>query len=346
MAYTTINKHTDYFRTKIYTGNGSDDRNITWDESSNMQPDMLWSKGRSVADHHSIYDAVRGAGKELRVAESGAEYDRTNNIQALQTNGFQVGTDAQVNGNNSLYVSWGLSANGAGSANTDGTISSTVSVNTTAGFSIVKYTGTGSNATVGHGLGAVPKMVIVKDRTTTRNWFVYHNSIGNANRLKLDDTSASGSSNVWNNTTPTSSVFSIDSQVYTNASGNNFIAYCFAEKTGYSKIGSFIGNGNADGTFIYTGFKPAFILVRASNLTTNWHLYDNKRDLINPADIILRANSTNTEATNSEFAYDFVSNGFKARSSGSEFNGSGNTFIYYAVGQSVVGSNNVPCNAR
>ena len=346
MAYTTINKSTDYFNTKLYTGNSST-LNVT---GVGHQPDFVWIKDRSSSgDDYAMYDAVRGVNKRIRSNQNDAESTESAALTSFDSDGFTVGTAGSSNGNGDSFVSWNWKAGGGqGSSNTDGSINTTyTSANTTAGFSISTYTGTGSNATVGHGLGSVPKMIIVKRTNATDVWRVYHSSIGATKHLVLNTTAAEATgSNVWNDTAPTSSVFSISTDSAVNASGATYVAYCFAEKTGHSKMGSFIGNGNADGTFAYLGFRPAFILVRASNLTTNWHLYDNKRDPINPADTILRANSSNVDATNSEFAYDFVSNGFKARSSGSEFNGSGNTFIYYAVGQSLVGSNNVPCTAR
>ena len=344
MAYTTINKSTDYFNTVLYTGNSST-LNVT---GVGHQPDFVWIKDRSSSgDDYAMYDAVRGVNKRIRSNQNDAENTETAALTSFDSDGFTVGTAGSSNGNGDSFVAWNWKANGQGSSNTDGSINTTyTSVNTTAGFSISQYTGTGATATIGHGLGVVPKMIIIKQTNTTRNWVVGHDSIGWTKYLYLDSTNAQGTGNLFNDTAPTNQVFSVVNDGGVNASGGTYIAYCFAEKTGYSKMGSFIGNGNADGTFAYLGFRPAFILVRASNLTTNWHLYDNKRDPINPADTILRANSSNVDATNSEFAYDFVSNGFKARSSSSEFNGSGNTFIYYAVGQSLVGSNNVPCTAR
>jgi len=348
MAYTTINKSTDYFNTKLWTGTGSSGaKGVT---GVGFQPDFLWIKNRSASQEHWLADAVRGTTKFIESNSSNAESsDGATGLASFDSDGFTLGTGSnRTNQSGSDMVAWNWKAGGGqGSSNTDGSINTTyTSVNTTAGFSISQYTGTGATATIGHDLGVVPKMIIIKQTNTTRNWVVGHDSIGWTKYLYLDSTNAQGTGNLFNDTAPTNQVFSVVNDGGVNASGGTYIAYCFAEKTGYSKMGSFIGNGNADGTFAYLGFRPAFILVRASNLTTNWHLYDNKRDPINPADTILRANSSNVDATNSEFAYDFVSNGFKARSSGSEFNGSGNTFIYYAVGQSLVGSNNVPCTAR
>jgi len=345
MAYTTINKHTDYFRTKAYTGNGADDRDITWDESSNMQPDMLLSKGRSNADHWSIYDAVRGSGKELRI-ETGAEYDRANNIQALQTNGFQVGTDGQVNGNSVTYVSWGWKANGQGSSNTDGSINTSyTSVNTTAGFSICKWTGTGANGTIGHGLGVKPDMIIIKNLEATENYVVYHSYLGAEKNLKLNlNADFQDTTGAFNDTEPTSSVFTVHTNTNVNQNNTQMIAYCFRNVDGYSKCGGYIGNGNADGTFIYTGFKPSFVMWKKTG-TEDWGISDNKRDTFNVVGNKLRPNATNTESTGNSHM-DFLSNGFKWKSTSGEFNANTGEYIYMAFGQSLVGSNNVPCTAR
>ncbi|AGE60569.1 tail fiber protein [Pelagibacter phage HTVC011P] len=351
MAYTTINKSSDYFRTKIYTGNGTDDRDITWDESSNMQPDMLWSKRRDSADNHSIYDIVRGSGLELRTNTTDADLSRTNNIQALQTNGFQVGTDSQVNASGGTYVSWGWKANGAGVANTDGSISSTVSANTTSGFSIVSYSGNStSGATVGHSLGTAPSTIIVKVLNEgTYNWNVYHKSLGATKTLKLNLTNAEQVSSIrWNDTEPTSSVFSLGNAGEVNETGKNYIAYCFAEKQGYSKFGSYTGNGSADGTFVYTGFKPAMVILKGSSIAENWWIYDNKR---NTSNLVTRGLNPSTSGAELDYAnpdqmnLDFLSNGFKLKSYDGALNGSGQTYIYMAFAeQPLVGDN--PATAR
>jgi len=245
-------------------------------------------------------------------------------------------------------ASWNWKAGtGQGSSNTDGSINTTyTSVNTTAGFSISTYTGTGSNATVGHGLGSVPKMIIVKRTSATDVWRVYHGSIGATKHLVLNTTAGDASgSNVWNDTAPTSSVFSISTDSAVNASGATYVAYCFAEKTGYSKFGSYVGNGNADGTFVYTGFKPAFVIVKCTSTTgNNWVMIDNKRLGYNVDNNRIYADLSNAEDTTD--VVDLVSNGFKHRFTGGTSNGSGISYIYMAFGQSLVGSNNVPCTAR
>ena len=345
MAYTTIKKPSDYFNTKIYTGNGVDNRDIT---GLDFQPDMLWSKRRDSADNHSIYDIVRGDGKELRTAETGAEYDRTNNIQSLNSDGFQVGDDSQVNASGGTYVSWGWSGGGTGVANTDGSISSTVSANTTSGFSIVSFTGTGANATVGHGLGVAPKVVIVKKTSGTGDWYVYHGAISgmSGGYITLNNTDGfyTNVTTFWNGD-HSSTVVDLGSNNNSNGSSDNMIAYCFAEKQGYSKFGSYTGNGNADGTFVYTGFSPAFIMIKCTDLARVWRMWDNKRDAINPNTANLQAQASDAEYDDPAVSIDFLSSGFKVRSTDSSYNGSGNSYIYMAFAEApLVGDN--PATAR
>ena len=341
MAYTTINKSTDYFNTKIFTGNGGTNA-IT---GVGHQPDLVWLKNRSTTDSYSLYDAVRGVTKRLKSDNANAESTQSNGLTAFGTDGFTVGDHGGVNGNGNAIVSWNWKANGAGSSNSDGSLSSTVSVNQTAGFSIVTYTGSSSYATVGHGLNAVPKMIITKTRASGYEWAVYHNAMGNEKHLLLDTNGGQGDDSYWNDTTPTSSVFSLGGQkINVNYSGQTYVAYCFAEKTGYSKFGSYIGNSSADGSFVYTGFKPSWILIKNStDSSNNWHIYDNKRLGYNVDNNMLRANLSNAEQTDDDI--DILSNGFKLRRNSGAFN-TGHTYIYMAFGQSLVGSNNVPCTAR
>ena len=345
MAYTTINKSTDYFNTKLWTGNGSAGHAIT---GVGHQPDLVWVKVRGGTGDHGLWDSVRGVDKRLQSNENSAE-TTTSGVSAFGTDGFTMGTSYNVNGDN--YATWNWKAGGgAGSANTDGSINTTAtSVNTTAGFSISTYTGNGTaGATIGHGLGVVPKMIIVKNKTHSGgNWVVYHESLGNTKAIYLDLTDASGTAGAWNNTSPTSSVFTVNNANALNGSGGReYVAYCFAEKTGYSKFGSYTGNGNADGTFVYTGFKPAVVIMKKSSGADGWQMFDNKRDLSNPGIHRLEADSNAAEYTGQADHLDMYSNGFKPRYSGGNLNGSGATYIYMAIGQSLVGSNNVPCTAR
>ena len=345
MAYTTINKSSDYFNTKLYSGTGSSQA-IT---GVGFQPDWIWFKCRSQNQNHNLFDVIRGSNKIIQTSTSNAEATSTALLTSFDSDGFTVNTDGGVNGSGQTYASWNWKANGAGSSNSNGSITSTVSANTTAGFSIVSYTGTGANATVGHGLGVAPSMYIVKNRDDNDSWGVYHKSLGATKYLRLQGNDAGATSSVWwNDTEPTSSVFSVGTAVATNSSTENLIAYCFAEKKGYSKFGSYTGNGNDDGTFVYTGFKPAWIIIKESSHSGNaWHIRDIKRSPINVVDDSLYANANNTETTNnSALTTDFLSNGFKLRNTDTNNNASGRTYIYMAFGQSLVGSNNVPCTAR
>ena len=357
MAYTTINKSTDYFRTKLYTGNASV-RSITFDESSNMQPDLIWLKGRTTTASWLSNDAVRGATKRLKIDMDSADSTASGMITSFDTNGFSLGTTSTSNENGASYVSYNWLANGQGSANSDGTITTTyTSANTTAGFSIVSYTGNGtSGATVGHGLGAKPHMLIVKRLDTTGSWQTYHqkaiDTSGNPETdymiLNLTNAAQDGV-NRWNDTAPTTSVFSLGNSTEVNASGGTYIAYVFSEKTGYSKFGSYDGNNSDDGPFAYTGFKPTFVLHKQYDGTQWWNIKDIKRDTTNPnssANLSFKTDNENTIGTNrGSQAIDFLSNGFKVRTSGSGVNGTGK-FIYWAFGQTLVGSNNVPCTAK
>jgi len=343
MAYTTINKSTDYFNTKTWTGNGST-QTIS---GIGFQPDLVWYKNRSVSHGHRWQDSVRGVGNVVYSnATQGQDTGITNMITAYNSDGYALGADVGSNGSGSNYGSWNWKANGQGSANTDGSINTTyTSANTTAGFSIVKYTGTGSNATVGHGLGVAPKMIIAKRLTDAESWGVYHIANGTNKYMKLDETeSAQTATSVWNDTAPTSSVFYLGTSGLCNGSGKDMIAYCFAEKTGYSKFGSYTGNGNVNGPFVYTGFKPAFVLLKESSGTDNWILMDNKRLGYNPRNEVLFPNLNNTEQAHDRI--DLLSNGFKMNNDDGSINQSGQTYIYMAFGQSLVGSNNVPCTAR
>jgi len=340
MAYTTINKSTDYFNTKIYTGNGG-----TQSINVGFQPDWSWFKSRDASNYHALIDAVRGETKVLY--SNGTDVEATYTAVDFTSTGYDLTHNSSlnsINSNGSTKVAWNWLANGTGSANTAGTINSTVSVNTTAGFSIVSFTATGSASTIGHGLGVVPKVVLVKSRTAVLNWFMYNSNFSGANDfITLNETGAvQANSVVFNGTAPTSSVFSVGT---VHGNGSDVIAYCFAEKTGYSKFGSYTGNGNADGTFIYTGFKPAFVIHKRTDTGASWMMYDNKRQTINPKDQTLFADLNNAESGGD--AVDFLSNGFKQRSTGASQNASGGTYIYMAFAEApLVGTNNIPATAR
>jgi len=347
MAYTTINKSVDYFNTKLYTGNGST-QSIT---GVGFQPDMTWVKSRttggSTNNNHCINDVVRTKGTYgypmIHPNLDATEYDPTSGNEVItdfQSDGFDLGGNENSNYNTATYASWNWKANGAGSANTDGSISSTVSASATSGFSIVKWTGTGSSGTIGHGLGVAPKVVIVKRYTSTSDWVYYTSTIdGSMDYLYLNLTNAKVDSG---NPVPTSSVFQKN-----DTNGETQIAYCFAEKTGYSKFGSYTGNGSANGTFVYTGFKPAFVIHKRTDATSNWTMHDSTRSLINTADERLYSNLSNAEDSGGDYGDDILSNGFKIRTTSSSWNASGGTYIYMAFAEApLVGTNNVPCTAR
>ena len=343
MAYTTINKSSEYFNTKLYTGTGAT-QSIT---GVGFQPDFLWIKSRGLARSNQINDVVRGAGKIIATDNSSVEFTDTNRITTLDSDGFTLGSNDNVNGSSDNLVSWNWLANGSGVSNTDGSITSTVSANTTSGFSVVTYTGTASNATVGHGLGAKPAMIIAKNLITNgEDWAVYHKSLGGYQYyLKLNGTTAVlTNTNRWN-AEPDTNVFNVGAVGETNGSGTSQVAYVFVEKKGYSKFGSYVGNGNADGPFIYTGFKPAFIITKCSSASGEWEIYDNKRTTYNVATSTLEAQSSSAELN--YYSIDILSNGFKQRQSYNTQNQSGATFIYMAFAEEpLVGTNNIPATAR
>ena len=358
-AYTTINKPSLHFNTKLFTGNGSNDHAIT---GVGFQPDWVWIKSRANTYDHMIHDVVRGQYKNIRSNLTNAEGTDTSGVKSFDTDGFTTNNGGYTNGNGVNFASWNWKAgNSQGSSNTDGSINTTyTSANTTAGFSISKYTGTGSNATVGHGLGVRPDLVFTKRLDTTANWVVM--SVGSSNsapyqtigsndsNLGLNLTrQVSGSEAVGDNRLSTNSsntIYNIGNDASINASGGTYIAYYFAGKRGYSKFGNYTGNGNADGTFIYTGFKPAWIMAKKSNSTGNWVIVDTKRDGYNGANDTLQANVTDAEGGGNRF--DIVSNGFKARSTSAYSNSSGDTFIYMAFAEAplVDSTGKIPATAR
>ena len=348
MAYTTIDDPSAYFQTALYTGNDSA-RDITNDGNSDLQPDWIWLKGRSHAYNHGLFDSSRGTQKELQTNTTSAENTLTAGVSAFNSDGFSF-NGANYNTNAYTFVAWQWKANGGTtSSNTDGSITSTVQANTTAGFSIVTYTGTGSNGTIGHGLGVAPSWVLCKDRDGTGVWVNWQNTLAGNQALELQSTNAvADEPTSWNSTVPSSTVFGVGTRGGTNASGNDFVSYCFAEKQGYSKFGSYTGNGNADGPFVYTGFKPAWVMIKRSSDSGEWAMFDNKRDPHNLTHQVLRANNTAVEEdTTNDNEIDILSNGFKARGTGGWTNINGETFIYIAFAEHpFVSSKGVPTTAR
>ena len=352
MAYTTIDDPSAYFHTQLYTGNGASSHSITNDANAgDFKPDWLWIKQRSQGSRsHSQWDTSRGNSQRLQSDNSFGEETQTNDQKTFDTDGFTVGAGSITNENSQTFVAWQWKANGGTtSSNTDGSITSTVQANTTAGFSIVSYQGNTTADTVGHGLGQAPDWIIVKNRDTGNEWVHYHKSLGADSYIYFTTAAAaSGDSSVWNNTAPSSSVFSIGTSNATSGetSSNNLIAYCFAEKQGYSKIGSYTGNGNADGPFVYTGFKPAWIMIKRTDAANSWYLVDSTRGSTNVISAELEANNNGAEAT-SNVRLDSLSNGYKIRTSGAAYNASGGTYIYMAFAEHpFVGSDGVPTTAR
>ena len=362
MAYSTINKGSLYQNTKLYTGNAASqgDGSTQTFTDIGFGPDLVWIKNRDGTDWHDVTDTVRGATKSIYPNTNDEEDTVATALTAFTSTGFTIGSNNQVNNSPDDYVAWCWKANGAGSANTDGSLASTVSANTTSGFSIVKYTGNATNSTIGHGLGVVPKMIIIKDLDQADNWNCYHTSLGNNSHIHLNlDYAASGSSTYWQDTNPTSSFFYIESGNDVNYSGHDFVAYCFADVAGYSKFSYYIGNGdNGDGTFIYLGFKPSYVLIKQADSAGNWALSDNQR-LTNSGtqdggkgNYVPHMLATNSNAAESGFGggasnkIDYLSNGFKMRDNGAYGNTSGSKYIYMAFGQPIISNGGVCATAR
>jgi hypothetical protein len=344
MAYTSIDDPSAYFQAKTYSGNGTDDTAITNDGNSNLQPDLWIVKRRAGgAAGHGVFDSTRGVTKRLNTNLTNAEDTVTDRIKSFDTNGFTLGDNEQSNASGSTYVAWQWKANGGTtSSNTDGYLTSTVQANTTADFSIVTFTTDGNTRTVGHGLGAKPDVIWIASRNVAGGFLVITDAIdGSMDYGTLRNTNAFASISY---NAPTSTVFE-----YNDNNTNTQVAYCFAEKQGYSKFGKYTGNGNANGTFVYTGFKPAFVMTKASSSTSSWMMYDHKRLGYNPIDVALRANGTDTESTSliSGDDIDLYSNGFKLRNSNGTINGSSITYFYMAFAENpFVTSTGTPTTAR
>jgi hypothetical protein len=342
MAYSTIPKGSLYMDTKLYTGNNSPSNTIS---GIPFAPDLIWIKARGAATDHVLFDKVRGVYKSLSPNDSTAENNNTNQLQTFTSDGWTMG-DLDTSNAATTFASWNWKANGAGSANTAGSINSTVSANTTAGFSIATFTTLGSTiSTVGHGLGVIPDMVIVKTRANSNGWFVYHKDVGNNKFLRLETTGAETTNAMWNDTTPTSSVFSINAN---NLGASTSVAYCFADVQGFSKMGSYTGNGNNDGTFVYTGFSPSFVLYKDSTSVSDWVMKDNRRPGFNVTDDVLYPNLADAEGSGADI--DFLSNGFKARTTAANTNKSNAGFIYMAFAENpfvaTSGTSAIPVTAR
>jgi len=321
----------------LYTGTGTTLNVNNADLGTNgFQPDLVWIKSRSAATDHKLTDSVRGATKAIISNSTASETTDTQGLTAFGTSGFTLGTDATYNNSGATYVSWQWKAGGTAVSNTTGSITSSVSVNTTAGFSIVTYTGTGVAATVGHGLGTAPYMMIIKERNTSlRPWPVYFAGFAapTTSYIYLDNNTAGGTGYgaFWNSTAPTSSVFSIGTDPTTNESTAAYVAYCWTPIAGFSQFGTYVGNGSADGPFVYTGFRPKFILFRDVTTASAWNIFDTSRDPYNVVGQYLQTNTAGAEGTAT--ACDFLSNGFKVRVTSNFINTSGDTYMYAAFAE-------------
>ena len=336
----------DYFKTFLYTGN-STGRTFT---DAGFQTDFVWIKDRGNSRDHMLFDAVRTATKDIHSNNDDSETTIADTLTAFTSNGFTLGTDATassalVNGSSNNYVAWNWkAANSSGSSNSNGSITSTVSASTTSGFSIVKYTGTGSNATIGHGLGAVPEVIFVKKYNTTQAWRCGHVGQGWTHGNNLNNNSAVYDSDTyWQDTTPTTTVFSVGTDTEVNGSGATHIAYCFAEKRGFSHFGTYDGSSNADGVHVMCGFKPAWILIKSTASSTQWVMFDNKRGY-NGSNGQLYADANEVEGFATSL--DIVSNGFKLRATDNGVN-TGHKYLYMAFAEEpFVASNGNPATAR
>ena len=352
MSYTNgLDKPSDYFNTVTYTGNGTA-RDIT---TGLTTTDWVWIKRRDGTANHRLTDVVRGATNMLSSNNTNATQTHAQTVTAFGTNTFSLGTDSgsyDVNTNSQTYASWNWSAGGSASSNTDGSITSTVSANTTAGFSIVTWTAPSSGAntdTIGHGLSAVPKMIIARSRSNADGWRVYHHVPGIDKHGSLNNTNGFNSNTNIFPTLPTTSVFYPGSDASINSSSRTYVGYCFAEKKGYSKFGSYVGNGSSDGSYIHMGMKPAWFLTKKSSASgTGWFVFDNQRDPLNPNSKFLMTQASNSEDDNTNRGMDFLSNGIKIRGTNGDVNESGSTYIYMAFAENpfVTGTSGIPCTAR
>jgi len=361
MAYTTIDDGSAYHQTALYSGTTADNT-ITNDGNSDLQPDLLWIKRRNDAGNTLVFDSSRGFNGDgdslyLETTDDGAETHNDNDhLKSFNSDGFTVqgGSSRSNRASGDSFMGWQWKANGGSTTTNDasatgvGSVDSVYQANTTSGFSIVTWTGTGSAGTIAHGLGATPEVVILKSRDNAHDWFVGHNSMHSTpwvKYLRLHENGGIADDTIWNDTAPTSTVFSVGSYDSTNGNTVKFVAYCFKEIQGYSKFGSYTGNASTDGPFVYLGFKPAFFLLKGSDITQHWYIFDTTRDTYNPSNSTLQPSTDNAEQTG--YAMDFLSNGFKIRHDDGAWNGSGSTYVYMAFAEHpFVSSEGVPTTAR
>jgi hypothetical protein len=346
-AYTTIDDSEAYFQTQLYTGNGSANLAITLGGDTDMQPDFVWIKNRDEDDSHCLFDSVRGATEVLHADTTVEEATDADTLDSFTSDGFQVDADVKVNTNTEKYVAWCWKGGGSASSNSVGDITTSLSASSASGFSVVSYTGTGSEQTIGTGLSSPVKMIIIKRRTGTYDWATWNIGLTNRYSIMLNETDAQTDDGAgWfpaAGVTTTSTTFLLGNSSRTNGSSVAYIAHCFAAIQGFSKFGAYEGNGDADGTFVFCGFRPAFVMTKSIDSTSSWHMFDAKREGYNVDNDALEADATTVEPTTDMI--DILSNGFKCRIATDP--NVAETYIYAAFAEApFVNSNGVPCNAR
>ena len=351
MAYTTIDDPEKYFQSLAYTGQGGDNDAYTLSGDENLQPDLVWIKNRGTTNEHLMIDSVRGALKALNSNDATAEDSISNSLKSFNSDGFTLGGNASCNANNNTYASWSWKAGTSiGSTSTSGSGTAktyTGSVNADAGFSIINYVGNGTAGhTIPHHLAQKPDMILVKAYEDAQQWASFWAPLGATKVMRFGTTNTVSDSNTrWNDTEPTSSVFTVGNEAECNTNNEEHIAYCFANKQGYLKVGSYKGNGNANGAFVYTGFRPAFLMYKNTTTADSYFLHDNRRQGYNDQNELLFADSTQAESTVDRIR--FTANGFKTLDSDKGVNKSGDTYVYMAIAEApLVNSNGVPNNAR
>ena len=344
MAYSTIDDPTLYFNTVLYAGTGSE-QTVS---GVNFSPGLTWLKSRSNGQPNVLSDSVRGGNKQLYSADTQAETTYGQYLKSFNSDGFVLGTDSGINQSSQTFVSWNWKAGGSASNNTDGNKTISLSVNTTAGFSVGTYAGTGQDSTIGHGLGAVPDWLMIKNRSSgSRKWQLWHNGLTGTNKyLAIDRSDAELTDSAsWDNTAHSNTVWNTYGSGEANQNGENFVCYAWTSIQGFSKFGSYTGNANANGPFIYTGFKPAWIMTKQINGSSSWIVHDSKRDPINPIDEFFTVEER--DAAGDLDSFDLCSTGFKVRTSNGDRNSNGDTFAYWAFAESpLVNSEGIPNNAR
>jgi hypothetical protein len=350
MAYATINDPSAQFQTLIWTGTGNDNTAVTNTGNSNLQPDFAWVKARNATHDHILFNSTQGNNYNLRLPTTDPLYTNSNYLKSFDSDGLTLGTSNRVNGSGEPYVGWQWKATaGTTATNNAGSISSTVQANATAGFSIVKWTSDGNNGrTVGHGLGAKPTVIITKNSSAAGSWYTFVEAAGVDKYLRLNSADAvTTNTDIFGGGAQATAVFTIGQSSAGYSNGNDIVAYVFAPIKGYSKFGGYSGNGEANGPFVYTGFKPAFLMRKCINEGLDWVITDSTRDPVNVGDESLYANLTYVEYSGSETKYDLLSNGFKMRGNWTSTNKSGNTYIYMAFAENpFVATNGIPTTAR